>query len=134
MLVKQNGRILAEIARGHQHVHRADRVDVEIVVRNGRGFIVRRLRGRVDDEVGPLGGEQIAHALAVANIEIEVAVAGNGIHQIAHHGAGGARRAEELLPHIVIDADDVPTFAGQQARALGADESAGSGDHYFLGR
>ena len=88
----------------------------------------------MDDEVGPLAGHQIAYALAVANVQIEVTVAGNGIHQIADYGAGGARRAEELLAHIVIDADYVPTFAGQQARALGADESAGSGDHYFLGR
>ena len=76
---------------------------------------------------------QIAHALAVADIEVEVAVAGNVIHQIAHHCPRRAGRAEELLPHIVIDADDVPTFAGQQARALGADEPAGSGDHHFLG-
>ena len=95
---------------------------------------MRRLCGGVDDEVGPLGGEQIADTLAVANIEIQMAVAGNGIHQIADHGAGGAGRAEELLPHIVIDADHVPAFARQQARALGADEPAGSGNHHFLGR
>ena len=94
---------------------------------------MRRLRGGVDDEVGPLAGHQIAHALAVAYIEIEVAVAGNGLHQVAHHGACRTRRAEELLAHIVIDADYLPTFAGQQARALGADETAGSGDHHFLG-
>ncbi len=43
-----------------------------------------------------------------------MAVAGNGIHQIADYGAGGPGRTEELLPHIVIDADYVPTFARQQ--------------------
>src|ERR1035438_7391522 len=121
------------IARRHQHIHRAHGVDVEIVVGNRRGFVVRRLCGRVDDEVRPLAGEQIAHALAVADVEIEVTVAGNGIHQVADYRARGARRAEELLPHVVIDANYVPAFAGQQARALGADEPAGSGDHHFLG-
>jgi hypothetical protein len=51
-------------------------LDIEIIVRNRRGLIVGGLRGRVNDEVGPLAGHQIAHALAVADIEIEVAVAG----------------------------------------------------------
>ena len=87
----------------------------------------------MDDEIRPLDGEQIAHALAVADVEIEVAVAGNGIHQVSHHRARRAGRAEELLPHVVIDANHVPALASQQARALGADEPAGSGDHGFLG-
>jgi hypothetical protein len=55
------------------------------------------------------------------------------IHQIAHYCPSGASRAEKLLPHIVIDADYAPTLAGQQARALGADETTRSGDHHFLG-
>src|SRR6185369_14957590 len=125
--------IFTVVARGHQHVHRAHRIDIEIVVRNRRGLIVGGLRSRVDDEIGPLAGHQIAYTLAVADVEVEVTVAGNVIHQIAHHYSSRAGRAEELLPHIVIDADDVPTLAGQQARALGADETAGSGDHHFLG-
>ena len=87
----------------------------------------------MDDEVGPLAGHQIAHALTVADIEIEVAVAGRRIHQVAHHGARAAGRPEELLPHIVIHANYLPALASQQARALGADEPAGSGDHHFLG-
>ena len=87
----------------------------------------------MDDEVGSLAGDQVAYALAVPYIEVEVAVARDVIHQVAHHGSSGAGRPEELLPHIVIDADYVPTLASQQARALGADETTRSGDHHFLG-
>ena len=43
-------------------------------------------------------------------------------------------RTEELLAHIVIDANHVPTFTRQKARALGSDEAAGPGNHYFFGR
>ena len=125
-------RILAEVARRHQHVHGADGVDVEIVVGNGGGLVVRRLRGGVDDEIGPLGVEQIAHPLAIANVEIGMAVVRHGIDQVAHHLAGRAGGSEELLPHVVIHAHHAPAVLGEHADAFGADQSSGTGNQYFF--
>ena len=51
---KTERRFRAEIARGHQHIHGAQRIHVEIVVGDGRGFVMRRLRGGVNDELRPL--------------------------------------------------------------------------------
>ena len=62
-------RFAAEIPRRHQHVERAHGVDVEIVVGDGGGLVVRRLRRGVDDEIGPLAFKELANAVAVANID-----------------------------------------------------------------
>jgi hypothetical protein len=37
---------------------------------------------------------------------------------------GGRLRAEELLPHVVVDADHVESEAGEVPHRLGADETA----------
>ena len=88
----------------------------------------------MDNEIGALGGEQVAHALAIANIQIEVAVAWNRLDQAADHGPRGPGGAEELLAHVVVDTGHAPTFLRERTRAIRPDQPARSGDKYFLVR
>ena len=52
-----------------EHVERANRVDVKVVVRALGGQIVTGLGGGVDDEVKRAGAEQVVDAGAVADVE-----------------------------------------------------------------
>ena len=100
----------------------------KVMVTGSGGLIVRRLRGGMDDEVWAFRLQKIAHALAVANVEILVTVTGQGGHKVLHDGAGGAGRSKELLAHVVIHTHYAPTFFGECAYAIGADKTAGSGN------
>ncbi len=70
------GRLRVGLAGGFKQVERADGVGIEVVERNGGGAVVRRLGGGVDDGIRTESGEQVEHALAVADIEFVVVEGG----------------------------------------------------------
>ena len=121
----------AKVARRHQKVEGADRVDVEIVVRDRRRLVVRGLRGGVDDEIRPLFGQQHAHGGAVANVDDVVPIGRQSRQQVENDRLGGALRAEEFLPHVVVHADDRPSLAGERLGAGRPDQATGTGYQYF---
>jgi hypothetical protein len=67
-------RVAAEVPRRNQKVHRPHGVHVEILVRNGSGFVMGWLRRGMNDELGPLPLQEIANALPVADVGRDVAV------------------------------------------------------------
>jgi hypothetical protein len=106
----------------------AQRIDIEVLVGNRRRLVMRRLGGRVDHQPGPLPLEQVTHTLPVADVQIEVPVIPQLLLQAADNGAGRPLGTEERGPHIVIDANHFPSLLAQQARAFGADQTAGTCD------
>ena len=69
-------RLGAGLARGLEQVQRADGVHVEVVERDGRGAIVRRLGRGVDDRRRAAAPHQRQDACAVADVELVMAEAG----------------------------------------------------------
>jgi hypothetical protein len=123
---KAEGRFPAEIARRYQQVHGAQSVHVEIVVGNGRRFVVGRLRGGVNDKLRPFAFEYLPDRLAVPDIDWQVPVMRQGCHQFLYNRVRGALRAKELPAHIVVDPDDFPAFGRELADTFRADQPAGS--------
>ena len=125
-------RLPAKIACGHQQVHGAERIHIEVVVGNSRCFVMGRLGGRVNDEFRPLGIENLPDGLPIAYIDGQVAVTGQRPPQLLHHRMRRALLAEKLPAHIVIDSHNLPAFRGKLADAFRADQSAGTGDKSLI--
>src|SRR5579871_959939 len=123
---KAEGRLRAEVARRHQHVHGAQRVYIEIVVRYGSRLIVRRLRGGVNDKLRPLSFEHLPDRLAIADVDRQMPVALERGAQFLDDRVGGALFPEELPPHVVVDSGNLPAFRRKLAYAFRADQPARS--------
>lgn len=70
------GRFRAGLTRGFEQVERADCVDVKIVKGNASSEIVGGLCGSVDDRGGANLKQEIAKALAVADVDFVVVEGG----------------------------------------------------------
>jgi hypothetical protein len=68
------------------------------------------LSGRVDDEVGTLRLEQRPDRLAVPYIYRKVPVAEPPRCQLFNNRPRAAFGSEELLPHVVVYTNDLPSF------------------------
>ena len=123
-------RIGAVVPRGLQQVQGAVGVDREVGVGIGGGPVVRRLSRGVHDEfdVGPVLREQVVDEVGVADVavDVNVAVAQVGL-ELALLPAGRGLGAEELLAHVVVDADDGHAGTGEVAAGLRSDETGRSG-------
>lgn len=114
--------------RGFQYVQCADGVDVEVFEGPGGSEVVAGLRGGVDDDGGAEGGEEGADGSAVADVEFVVAEIPVGIEEPLLVPAGVAAGSEEIGAHVVVDAVDGPSKAGEVGDHFGADEAGGAGD------
>ena len=91
---------------------------------------MRRLGGGVDDQldVGAVLGKQGLDPLAIPDVDLAMRVVRDLRFQVA---AAPLRRrvvAEELLPHVVVDADDLETLRTEEADRLRADQTGRPGD------
>ncbi len=123
-----NGDSGAGLAGRLQQVQGADGVGVEVVEGNGRGPVVGRLGGGVDDARRAQFRDQGEHAAAVADVEFVV----DEVRQLSGEPvlvpAGVPLRAEEDGALVVVDAVDLPTEGMKEGRDLRADQAGGAGD------
>ena len=103
-------------AGGFEQVQGADGVHVEVVERAGRGEVVARLGGGVDDQVGPAVGDQREHPGPVADVEFDVGERRVGVDEPLLVPAGVAAGAEEVGPLVVVDPDHPPPGGGRSGR------------------
>jgi hypothetical protein len=111
------------LARGREQVQGADGVDVEVVVGDVGGAVVRRLRGGVDDRAGAQFLEQFLNARAVADVELVVDEAGEGLLEAALVPAGVAGGAEKRGALVVVEAVDVVAEVGEKDADFGTDQA-----------
>lgn len=91
---------------------------------------MRGLGRGVDDQFDVLAafGEDRVDGLPIANIGVAVSVVIESLLQLLAVPGGGAVLAEEVLAHIVVDADDVEAFFVKEFGGLAADESGRASD------
>ena len=119
-------------ARRLEQVERAVGVDAEVRLRVGRGPVVRRLRGGVDDELDLAARARAKtplDAVGVADVDVERAEARRASRQsrsVTVRGRG--LRAEEARAHVVLEPDHVEARLDEVRDRLGADQPARAGD------
>ena len=122
------------LARGLQQVQRPVRVDREIRLRVPRRPVVRRLRRGVDHQLDRalLLGEDLRHAVRVADVELERAeLGGVALEQRPRRVRGRGVTAKELGAHVVLQTDDVVTRPHEVAHRLRADQPTRSSDYRY---
>jgi hypothetical protein len=123
-------RLDAVLADVLQHVERAGGVHVEVGERIAHGPVVRGLGGRVDHDgdVTAVVPEDLPERVAVPDVDAVMGVRrAQLIGQPPHVPGGGRLGAEELLAHVVVDADHVQTQAGEVPDRLRPDQPSGPG-------
>jgi hypothetical protein len=120
---ENKNRFGAKLPRGFEQVQRADGVHAKVRVRIARGPVVRRLRGRVDDErdVRAELFEKIFHGCAVADVEIVVLVIGKFADEFLAVAERRSLLAEKPLAQVVVNADDFVAFARKTFDAFRSD-------------
>ncbi len=109
-------------AVGLEEVEGADRVGVEVVEGSAGGQVVAGLRRGVDDQlVAPLG-EHPVDRLAVADVDVDVGVAGAGLLEALAVPGGVALRTEEVGPTVVVEPVDGEAQAVEEGDGLRADQ------------
>ena len=78
------------------------------------------------DDVLAVLGEYRLDACRVADIDVVVAVGGNGRLQFATAPLGGGIVAEERPPHIIVDTDNFQTLAAEEPHRFRADQACRS--------
>ena len=115
--------------------------DVRVVTRPGRGHArvislhkpgVRNARAhlRFERDRPSVRGEQPIHRGLVTDVGVHVAIPLDGVLEPFPSPRRAAVVAEEIAPHVVVDADDVEALAGEEPRRLGSDEAGRAGDDY----
>jgi PAS domain S-box-containing protein len=124
-------RFRRKAARGFQHAVRADGVDGKVGAGIGRGPIVRRLRRRMNHQrdVRTVTAEHAINFVGIADIDVQMPIAPpEFLFQLVALPVRRSLCAEELLAHIVVDADDIEPVAGEVAAGFGADQAFGTSD------
>jgi len=116
------------LAGGFKQVKRANCIGIEIVERNGRRAIVRRLGGGVDDGIGLELVEKVNYALTVADVELVMDETWEVTLEAFLVPTGIALWTEEGGALVVIQPMDIPAQGGEMDANFGADEAGGTGD------
>jgi len=91
---------------------------------------MRRLCSRVNDhrDILSMAREHVGDGAFVADIGIDVTVARDALLEMSPGRLGRRRGAEEITPHVVVDADDVQAVLREQAGRLRANEPRRASD------
>ena len=127
---EDENRVRTAAARGLQQVEGAVGIDRKVRKRLAGCPVVRGLRRRVDYQRDGLAafGKQRVHTFRVADVEVAMSVVGQFLFELGAVPSGRAVRAEKVLPHVVIHADDVKAAFVHEAGRLAADETRRAGD------
>ncbi len=115
-------------ARPLEHVHRARRVGVEVLVGHLGREVVAGLRRRVDDQFRVHALDQALDALAVADVQFMVGEPLALALEPVAVPRGVALVPEEGLAHVAVHAVDIEAHVVKEGDGFGADQAAGSGD------
>ena len=85
----------------------------------------------MDDEFRTLVAQEIAYGLTSADIKLEMPVSRKRLDQRSDYRLRAGLIAEELPPHVVVEADNVEALFVQQSNTLRANQAARSGDKGF---
>ena len=80
----------------------------------------------MDDQFRPFRLEQGGDGVAIADVQIDVAEAGQRFFQSIQSRPGRTGRSEEPAAHVIVDADNLPAFSAQQADTGRADQASGT--------
>ena len=128
---EKEGRLRAELAGGFQQDQGAVGVDGEVGDRLLGRPVVRRLGGGVDDQIDICAVflEQAVDPLCAADVDIAVAVVLERRFELFPVPPGRPVLAEEILPHIVIDADDIESLCVKVFDRFAADQTGRTGNN-----
>ena len=120
-------RVRAHCLQDGQRRHRIDR---EIDLRRSRGPVVRRLSRRVQHHRDPPAElrEQRRHLRIVADVELDMPVAGKVGFKLAPDRQGAGVGPEEFAPRVVVDPDHVEPECREAAHRRRAHQTQRSGD------
>ena len=116
------------LARGFKKIDGAEGVNFKVEDGDVAGFVVRRLRGAVNDEIEAARAEQFVERGPVANIHgVMREIFGRSFEavEIPEGVTGGA---EKFAAHIVVNADDGVALTVKMFDRFGTDKAAASGD------
>ena len=112
------------LAGGFEQIQRTQRVHLKIDQRNVSGFIVRGLRGAMDNQVKRVFLEDRLNPHTIPDVEIIVAEILGGTLKTLQVPGRVSRNAKELAPHVVIDTDDGMPLPVKVLHSFGTDEAA----------
>ena len=120
----------AVVAAALEHVGGADHVALDVGERVLDRVAHARLRGEVDHALELLAGEQLGHARAVREVELDEAEPRQLLQQL---------EPRELEAHVVVvvevvEPDDLVAALEELAGRVVADEAGGAGDEEFHGK
>ena len=120
------------LAGGFEEINGAESVDFKIENGNVAGFIVRGLRGAVNDEIEATRAKKFVESNAVANVHGEVREIFGGRFEALEIPEGVAGGAEKFAAHVVVNADDGVALTIEMFNGFRADEAAASRDENRL--
>ncbi len=74
--------------------------------------------------------EELPHRRLVADVDGDMAIGRVGALQLAAVPVRRCGRPEEVLAHVVVDADDLKALVGEEAHRLRADQPGRAGHQY----
>ena len=122
----------AAAAGALEQVQRPDGIDVEVVEWPRGREVVGWLGRAMDDEIRLLLGDDAQDRLAVADVDVTVLEMPRRSSQPLEVPGRVPVLAEEVAPHVVVDAVHAPAALVEEGHHLRSDEPAGAGDESGL--
>src|SRR6266480_1914633 len=111
------------LARSFEQVQGADGIYIKIDERNLSSLVVRWLSGAVNNAIEARLTEKREDGFPVADIQIPVSKVASASLQTSEIPSRIACRAEELLPHVVVNAGYTVSLALEIQHGFGANQS-----------
>ena len=118
----------ARLSRRLEHVQGPGGVRVEVVEGNGRGAVMGRLGGGVNDDGGPQRAHEFEEAGAVPHVQLVVGKAPDFPLQPLLIPARVAGGTEENAPLVVVESVDGVALLGEIEAYFAPDKPRGPGD------
>src|SRR5688500_2117187 len=130
---KDERSIRTEFANALEHNERAGGINAEVGHRLLCGPVVTRLGGRVNDRryVFAVPAKDIDHRLLVADVLAVISKVGKRLSELFGVPINGAIEPKEILPHIIVDTDNVTALLMKESSCLAADQTGTARDHHY---